>query len=86
MPDSSSFRNVRFESTLDSTASAWIVSPLSSVTPVVRPPLTSMRATGASVRISTPSESAALPIAVLTPPVPPFGMPHARNAPSISPM
>ena len=86
MPGSSSLRNVRFESTDESTASASMTSPLSSVTPVVRPPFTSMRATGASVRISTPSESAALAIAFDTPPVPPLGMPHARNAPSISPM
>ena len=47
---------------------------------------TSMRATGASVRISAPASRAALAIASLTPPVPPSGMPQARNAPSISPM
>ena len=45
-----------------------------------------MRSTRASVRISAPSARAALPIAFETPPVPPFGMPQARNAPSISPM
>ena len=50
------------------------------------PARTSTRATGASVRISAPSARAALPIASLIPPVPPFGMPQARNAPSISPM
>jgi len=43
-------------------------------------------ATGASRRISAPSARAALPIALLTPPVPPLGMPQARNAPSISPI
>ena len=45
-----------------------------------------MRATGASVRISAPKLRAALAIASLMPPVPPRGMPQARNAPSISPM
>ncbi len=45
-----------------------------------------MRATGASVRISAPSARAAEPMAFETPPVPPFGMPQARKAPSISPM
>ena len=45
-----------------------------------------IRATGASVRISAPSARAADAIAFEIPPVPPFGMPQARNAPSISPM
>ena len=45
-----------------------------------------IRATGASSRISAPWARAALPIALETPPVPPRGMPQARNAPSISPM
>ena len=66
--------------------SAWISSPDSRATPTARPPLTMMLATGALSRISAPSACAALPIALLTPPVPPLGMPQARNAPSISPM
>ncbi len=66
--------------------SASISSPFSRATPVARPFLTMIRATGASVRISAPSARAADAIAFDTPPVPPFGMPHARNAPSISPM
>ena len=46
-----------------------------------------IRATGASVRISAPERRAPrCAIASLTPPVPPLGMPQARNAPSISPM
>ena len=65
---------------------APISSPDSRATPTARPPLTITRATGASVRISAPSARAALPIALLMPPVPPFGIPQARNAPSISPM
>ena len=60
--------------------------PTRATTPMARPPLTMTRATGASVRISAPSARAALAIASQIPPVPPFGMPHARNAPSISPM
>ena len=78
--------NVRRESTDERTTSASISSPDSSATPVARPPRTTIRATGASVRISAPSARAALPIAFEIPPVPPFGMPQARKAPSISPM
>ena len=73
-------------SALESTAPASISSPEASVTPVARPPRTSMRATSASVRISAPCARAAEAIARLTPPVPPRGMPQARKAPSISPM
>ena len=86
VPGSSSPRNVRCASSDDRIESARISSPDSSTTPIARPPLTMTLATGASVRISAPSARAALPIALLTPPVPPFGMPQARNAPSISPM
>ena len=68
------------------TTRASISSPDSSTTPVARPSRTRMRATGASVRISAPNAAAALAMASLTPPVPPRGMPQARNAPSISPM
>ena len=78
--------NVRRLSTDESTTSAEISSPDSSATPTARPSRTRIRATGASVRISAPWARAALPIASLMPPVPPFGMPQARNAPSISPM
>ena len=73
-------------SRLESTVPASISSPDSRTTPVALPPLTSIRATGASVRISAPSDRAADAMASDTPPVPPRGMPHARNAPSISPM
>ncbi len=69
-----------------STAEAPISSPDSRTTPVARPSRTVMCATGASVRISAPNERAADAMASLTPPVPPRGMPQARNAPSISPM
>ncbi len=86
VPGSSRPRNVRLESSDDRIESAWISSPDSSATPTARPPLTMTFATGASVRISAPSARAASPIALLIPPVPPLGMPHARNAPSISPM
>ena len=75
-----------FASADERTADASISSPLSRTTPVARSPLTLIRATGASVRISAPCASAARAIAYETPPVPPFGMPQARNAPSISPM
>ena len=86
VPDSSSPRNVRLESSDDRIESAWISSPDSRATPTARPPLTMMLATGALSRISAPSACAALPIALLTLPVPPLGMPQARKAPSISPM
>ena len=85
-PGSIRSTNVRRTSALDSTAPASIASPFSSTTPVARPPCTRTSATGASVLISAPSERAAEAMALLTPPVPPRGMPHARNAPSISPM
>ena len=42
--------------------------------------------TDAFVLTSAPNERAALAIAELIAPVPPFWNPHARNAPSISPM
>ncbi len=63
-----------------------ISSPFSSTTPVARPSLHEHLRTGASVRISAPNARAALAIARLTEPLPPFAKPHARNAPSISPM
>ena len=75
-----------FASADDRTWVASISSPLASATPVALPLRTMTRATGASVRISAPSASAARAIDMLTPPVPPLGMPQARNAPSISPM
>ena len=68
------------------TTSASISSPESSTTPVAFEPVVLIRATGASVRISTPSDSAASAIAYAIAPVPPLGTPQARNAPSISPM
>ncbi len=80
------FRNVRFGSTLDSTSSASISSPLVSTTPVASPRLTVIRATDASVRISTPASRAASAIAFEIAPVPPRAKPHERKAPSISPM
>jgi len=61
-------------------------SPDSSVAPTARSPATSMRATGASHRISAPNERAAEAMASLIAPVPPRGIPHAPNAPSTSPM
>ena len=86
VPGSTSLRNVRLASSELRTASARISSPSSRTTPIARPSFVRIRSTGASSRISAPSARAALPIALLTPPVPPFGMPQARNAPSISPM
>ena len=74
------------ESTLESTVPAPISSPDSRTTPLARPFRTSIRATGASVRISTPAARAADAIDSEIAPVPPRGIPHARNAPSISPM
>jgi len=63
--------------------SAWVsVVP----TPPARPPLTITLSTAAFVRISTPSARAEDAIAADTPPVPFLAKPHARNAPSISPM
>ena len=78
--------NVRRTSTEDRIEVASSSSPDSRTTPVARPPPTWILATGASVRISAPFARAALAIAFEMPPVPPFGMPQARNAPSISPM
>ena len=49
------FRNVRLGSALESTMRARISVPSSSTTPRARPSRTSMCATGAEVRISTPS-------------------------------
>jgi hypothetical protein len=57
----------------------------SSATPTGAPRFTMTRSTGASVRISAPSARAALPIALLTPPVRPWGCPrpgtHRRSRP-----
>ena len=78
--------NVQRESSEDITTPASISSPESNTTPVARPPCVLIRATGASVRISTPSANAAPAIAYAIAPVPPRGMPQARKAPSISPM
>ncbi len=77
---------MRFGSAADITTCARSSSPFASATPLARPPLTSTFATGALVRISTPSACAERAIAALTPPVPFFAKPQARNAPSISPM
>jgi hypothetical protein len=78
--------NVRRLSTDERTTPASISSPDSRTTPLARPPPTRIVATDASVRISAPFARAALPMAFEMPPVPPFGIPQARNAPSISPM
>ena len=78
--------NVCRESSDDITTSAAISSPEARITPVARVPSVRTRATGASVRIVTPAASAASAIAYAIAPVPPRGTPHARNAPSISPM
>ena len=77
---------VRRTSALDRTAGTSISSPDSSTMPVACPAPVRIRATGASHRISAPNPRAADAMASLIDPVPPFGMPHARNDPSISPM
>jgi hypothetical protein len=51
---------VRFGWAPEKTTGAWSVSPLVSVTPVTRPPATSMLATGAPVRIVAPAARDAL--------------------------
>jgi hypothetical protein len=81
-----SFRNVCRASRLERTTSARSSSPSSRATPVTRSPSTRSDPTVVRHRISAPAARAALPMAFDTPPVPPRGMPHARNAPSISPM
>jgi hypothetical protein len=78
--------NVRRGSRPEATIGAAISSPLSSATPTARPFLTITWATEASVRMVAPCARAAPAIDSLIAPVPPFWNPHARNAPSISPM
>jgi hypothetical protein len=55
-------------------------------TPVTSPSFVSTRSTAASVRIVAPKARAAEAIDSLIAPVPPFWNPHARKAPSISPI
>ncbi len=61
---------------------ARISSPLSSTTPVARPPSTITRATRAPVRISAPWLRAARSIAVETAPMPPSWNPQLPRCPS----
>ena len=70
----------------ETTQCASLSSPFSSTTPFARPFFMTTRATGALVRIVAPWCCAAVAMAWLTPPVPPFENPHERNAPSISPI
>ncbi len=83
---STSSRKVRRGSSPDTTTLAGISSPSSSATPTARPFFTITCVTVAFVRISAPAARAAEAIDSLTAPVPPLANPHARNAPSISPM
>jgi hypothetical protein len=55
------------------------------VTPVTRPPVTSMLATGAFVRISAPKARALAAIALEIEPMPPRTWPQAPLTPSSSP-
>ena len=68
------------------TVVASMSSPLASVTPVTRPARVRILATSASVRSSAPNERAAPASALVTPPMPPRGKPHAPACPSVSPM
>ena len=69
----------------ENTSGAFIVSPLTSVTPVTRPPSTSIEATGAPVRILAPAARALAAIASEIAPMPPRTWPHAPCTPSTSP-
>ncbi len=68
------------------TVAALISSPLASVTPVTRPLRVRILATSAPVRTSAPTERAAAASALVTPPIPPRGNPHAPACPPVSPM
>ena len=67
------------------TTGAYSTSPLSSVTPTVRPPLTSIERTEAPVRMTAPADSAERAIAIEIAPMPPLTCPHRPGTPSISP-
>ena len=69
----------------ESTSGALSASPLSSVTPVTRPPATSIDATDASVRISAPWARALAASASEIAPMPPLTCAHAPWTPLISP-
>ncbi len=72
-------------SVLANTTPAVISSPDSRRTPAARPASTRMRATGASVRISTPRSRAEAAMAWVIEPMPPFASAQAPRTPSISP-
>ena len=69
----------------ETTTGAKISSPVSSVTPTVRPPDTSIDLTDAPVRIVAPEASALRAIAIEIAPIPPRTWPHSPLTPSISP-
>ena len=69
----------------DTTTGAKISSPVSSVTPTVWPPDTSIERTDAPVRMVAPDASALRAIAIEIAPMPPFTWPHSPFTPSISP-
>ncbi len=79
---SSSCRNEIFGCAVVITVGAAISVPSASTTPVTAPARVLMRATAASVRMSTPNERAAAASAWVTPPMPPRGKPHAPMCPS----
>ena len=80
------FKKESFGSKAEITLSALYSSPFLRATPIARPLLTITFSTDASVIILAPKYSADRAIAMLTAPVPPRWNPHARNAPSISPI
>ena len=69
----------------DMTTGAKISSPVSSVTPTVWPPETSIDRTAAPVRMVAPEASALRAIAIEIVPMPPLTWPHSPLTPSISP-
>ena len=79
--------NVTFGCAVATTMPASTSSPDARVTPATWPPgMTRILATAAPVRISAPNERAAPARALVTPPIPPRGNPHAPAWPSTSPM
>ena len=77
--------NSSFGLTFATTRFASTTSPESSSTPVARPPLTTTRATGEPVRISTPRAAHAFAIACVIAPMPPIAWPHCPCLPLTSP-
>ena len=70
----------------DSTTRAVSSSPLASVTPSARPPVTRIRATGAPVRICIPCACPAAAMASLIAPMPPITCPKKPGTASSPPV